>query len=143
MVPGAQGRAVSKVIEQRTAAQSLPVKPAFPFHGRSRRGFDLVRRVPERAAVAAESRRLKAAVAWALGVGPDTSWRMFLGVAANCGQGFPIQTDADATRLARFDDAITEALQGEKIAVWDSVSSTVVWGVLANELYGHSPGAAQ
>ena len=25
---------------------------------------------------------IKAAVAWALGVGPDTSWRMFLGVAA-------------------------------------------------------------
>src|SRR5918995_1840916 len=29
-----------------------------------------------------------------------------------------------------------EDLKGEKIAVWDSVSSTVVWSVLANELYG-------
>ena len=27
---------------------------------------------------------IKAAVAWALGVGPETSWRMFLGVAAIC-----------------------------------------------------------
>ena len=27
---------------------------------------------------------IKAAVAWALGVGPETSWRMFLGVAAVC-----------------------------------------------------------
>jgi ABC-type nitrate/sulfonate/bicarbonate transport system substrate-binding protein len=29
-----------------------------------------------------------------------------------------------------------EDLQGGKIAVWDSVSSTVIWGILANELYG-------
>jgi len=27
---------------------------------------------------------IKAAVAWAMGVGPETSWRMFLGVAAMC-----------------------------------------------------------
>ena len=27
---------------------------------------------------------IKAAVAWAVGVGPETSWRMFLGVAAIC-----------------------------------------------------------
>lgn len=27
---------------------------------------------------------IKAAVAWALGVGPETSWRMYLGVAAIC-----------------------------------------------------------
>lgn len=27
---------------------------------------------------------IKAAVAWAMGVGPETSWRMFLGVAAIC-----------------------------------------------------------
>lgn len=27
---------------------------------------------------------IKAAVAWSLGVGPETSWRMFLGVAAIC-----------------------------------------------------------
>lgn len=29
-----------------------------------------------------------------------------------------------------------EDLKGGKIAVWDSVSSTVIWGALANELYG-------
>jgi ABC-type nitrate/sulfonate/bicarbonate transport system substrate-binding protein len=29
-----------------------------------------------------------------------------------------------------------EDLQGKKIAVWDTVSSTVIWGILANELYG-------
>ena len=39
-----------------------------------------------------------------------------------------VPADSDAQTL--------EDLQGEKIAVWDSVSSTVVWGVLANELYG-------
>jgi ABC-type nitrate/sulfonate/bicarbonate transport system substrate-binding protein len=39
-----------------------------------------------------------------------------------------VPKDSDAQTL--------EDLKGEKIAVWDSVSSTVVWGVLANELYG-------
>jgi ABC-type nitrate/sulfonate/bicarbonate transport system substrate-binding protein len=29
-----------------------------------------------------------------------------------------------------------EDLKGKKIAVWDTVSSTVIWGILANELYG-------
>jgi ABC-type nitrate/sulfonate/bicarbonate transport system substrate-binding protein len=39
-----------------------------------------------------------------------------------------VPADSDAQTL--------EDLQGEKIAVWDSVSSTVIWGVLARELYG-------
>jgi ABC-type nitrate/sulfonate/bicarbonate transport system substrate-binding protein len=39
-----------------------------------------------------------------------------------------VPADSDAQTL--------EDLQGEKIAVWDSVSSTVIWRVLANELYG-------
>ena len=39
-----------------------------------------------------------------------------------------VPADSDAQTL--------EDLQGEKIAVWDSVSSTVIWGALANELYG-------
>src|SRR3990170_4484690 len=39
-----------------------------------------------------------------------------------------VPADSDAETL--------EDLQGEKIAVWDSVSSTVIWGVLAQELYG-------
>jgi ABC-type nitrate/sulfonate/bicarbonate transport system substrate-binding protein len=39
-----------------------------------------------------------------------------------------VPADSDAQTL--------EDLKGEKIAVWDSVSSTVVWSVLANELYG-------
>jgi len=39
-----------------------------------------------------------------------------------------VPADSDAQTL--------EDLQGGKIAVWDSVSSTVIWGVLANELYG-------
>jgi ABC-type nitrate/sulfonate/bicarbonate transport system substrate-binding protein len=38
-----------------------------------------------------------------------------------------VPADSDAQTL--------EDLQGGKIAVWDAVSSTVVWGVLANELY--------
>lgn len=39
-----------------------------------------------------------------------------------------VPADSDAQTL--------EDLKGEKIAVWDSVSSTVVWGALANEMYG-------
>ena len=39
-----------------------------------------------------------------------------------------VPADSDAQTL--------EDLQGERIAVWDSVSSTVIWQVLANELYG-------
>jgi ABC-type nitrate/sulfonate/bicarbonate transport system substrate-binding protein len=39
-----------------------------------------------------------------------------------------VPADSDAQTL--------EDLQGGKIAVWDAVSSTVIWGVLANELYG-------
>jgi ABC-type nitrate/sulfonate/bicarbonate transport system substrate-binding protein len=39
-----------------------------------------------------------------------------------------VPADSDAQTL--------EDLKGKKIAVWDAVSSTVVWGVLANELYG-------
>jgi ABC-type nitrate/sulfonate/bicarbonate transport system substrate-binding protein len=39
-----------------------------------------------------------------------------------------VPADSDAQTL--------EDLQGGKIAVWDSVSSTVIWGVLANEMYG-------
>jgi ABC-type nitrate/sulfonate/bicarbonate transport system substrate-binding protein len=39
-----------------------------------------------------------------------------------------VPKDSDAQTL--------EDLKGGKIAVWDAVSSTVVWGVLANELYG-------
>jgi ABC-type nitrate/sulfonate/bicarbonate transport system substrate-binding protein len=39
-----------------------------------------------------------------------------------------VPADSDAQTL--------EDLQGERIAVWDSVSSTVIWGALANELYG-------
>jgi ABC-type nitrate/sulfonate/bicarbonate transport system substrate-binding protein len=39
-----------------------------------------------------------------------------------------VPADSDAETL--------EDLKGGKIAVWDSVSSTVIWGVLANELYG-------
>jgi ABC-type nitrate/sulfonate/bicarbonate transport system substrate-binding protein len=39
-----------------------------------------------------------------------------------------VPADSDAQTL--------EDLKGEKIAVWDSVSSTVIWGALANELYG-------
>jgi ABC-type nitrate/sulfonate/bicarbonate transport system substrate-binding protein len=39
-----------------------------------------------------------------------------------------VPADSDAQTL--------EDLQGGTIAVWDSVSSTVIWGVLANELYG-------
>lgn len=39
-----------------------------------------------------------------------------------------VPADSDAQTL--------EDLKGGKIAVWDSVSSTVIWGVLANELYG-------
>ncbi len=39
-----------------------------------------------------------------------------------------VPADSDAQTL--------EDLEGEKIAVWDSVSSTVVWGALANEMYG-------
>jgi ABC-type nitrate/sulfonate/bicarbonate transport system substrate-binding protein len=39
-----------------------------------------------------------------------------------------VPADSDATSL--------EDLQGGKIAVWDAVSSTVIWGVLANEMYG-------
>jgi ABC-type nitrate/sulfonate/bicarbonate transport system substrate-binding protein len=38
-----------------------------------------------------------------------------------------VPADSDAETL--------EDLKGEKIAVWDSVSSTVIWGALANELY--------
>jgi ABC-type nitrate/sulfonate/bicarbonate transport system substrate-binding protein len=38
-----------------------------------------------------------------------------------------VPADSDAQTL--------EDLKGGKIAVWDAVSSTVVWGVLANELY--------
>lgn len=39
-----------------------------------------------------------------------------------------VPADSDAQTL--------EDLQGGRIAVWDAVSSTVIWGVLANELYG-------
>jgi ABC-type nitrate/sulfonate/bicarbonate transport system substrate-binding protein len=39
-----------------------------------------------------------------------------------------VPADSDAQTL--------EDLKGGKIAVWDSVSSTVIWGVLANEMYG-------
>ena len=39
-----------------------------------------------------------------------------------------VRPDSDAKSL--------EDLQGAKIAVWDTVSSTVIWGILANELYG-------
>jgi ABC-type nitrate/sulfonate/bicarbonate transport system substrate-binding protein len=39
-----------------------------------------------------------------------------------------VPADSDAQTL--------EDLQGEKIAVWDSVSSTLIWRVIANELYG-------
>ncbi|HEX6580874.1 MAG TPA: ABC transporter substrate-binding protein [Actinomycetota bacterium] len=39
-----------------------------------------------------------------------------------------VPADSDAQTL--------EDLQGGKIAVWDAVSSTVIWGVLANEMYG-------
>ena len=39
-----------------------------------------------------------------------------------------VPADSDAQTL--------EDLQGGRIAVWDSVSSTVIWGVLANEMYG-------
>ena len=39
-----------------------------------------------------------------------------------------VPADSDAQTL--------EDLKGRKIAVWDSVSSTVIWGALANELYG-------
>ncbi|HJR99236.1 MAG TPA: ABC transporter substrate-binding protein [Actinomycetota bacterium] len=39
-----------------------------------------------------------------------------------------VRPDSDAKTL--------EDLQGAKIAVWDTVSSTVIWGILANELYG-------
>jgi ABC-type nitrate/sulfonate/bicarbonate transport system substrate-binding protein len=39
-----------------------------------------------------------------------------------------VPADSDAQTL--------EDLQGEKIAVWDSVSSTVIWRVLAKEMYG-------
>ncbi|HEX6843902.1 MAG TPA: PhnD/SsuA/transferrin family substrate-binding protein [Actinomycetota bacterium] len=39
-----------------------------------------------------------------------------------------VPADSDAQTL--------EDLKGEKIAVWDAVSSTVGWGVLANEMYG-------
>lgn len=39
-----------------------------------------------------------------------------------------VPADSDAQTL--------EDLQGGKIAVWDAVSSTVIWGVLANQLYG-------
>ncbi len=39
-----------------------------------------------------------------------------------------VPADSDAQTL--------EDLQGKKIAVWDAVSSTVVWGALANEMYG-------
>jgi len=39
-----------------------------------------------------------------------------------------VPADSDAQTL--------EDLAGGKIAVWDAVSSTVIWGVLANELYG-------
>jgi ABC-type nitrate/sulfonate/bicarbonate transport system substrate-binding protein len=38
-----------------------------------------------------------------------------------------VPADSDAQTL--------EDLKGEKIAVWDSVSSTVIWGALAKELY--------
>ena len=39
-----------------------------------------------------------------------------------------VGADSDAQTL--------EDLKGGKIAVWDTVSSTVIWGILANELYG-------
>jgi ABC-type nitrate/sulfonate/bicarbonate transport system substrate-binding protein len=39
-----------------------------------------------------------------------------------------VPADSDAQTL--------EDLKGKKIAVWDAVSSTVVWGALANEMYG-------
>ena len=39
-----------------------------------------------------------------------------------------VRPDSDAETL--------EDLKGAKIAVWDTVSSTVIWGILANELYG-------
>ena len=39
-----------------------------------------------------------------------------------------VGADSDAETL--------EDLKGAKIAVWDTVSSTVIWGILANELYG-------
>lgn len=39
-----------------------------------------------------------------------------------------VPADSDAQTL--------EDLEGGRIAVWDAVSSTVIWGVLANELYG-------
>lgn len=39
-----------------------------------------------------------------------------------------VPADSDAQTL--------EDLKGEKIAVWDAVSSTVVWGALAKDMYG-------
>lgn len=39
-----------------------------------------------------------------------------------------VPADSDAQTL--------EDLKGKKIAVWDAVSSTVIWGALANEMYG-------
>jgi ABC-type nitrate/sulfonate/bicarbonate transport system substrate-binding protein len=39
-----------------------------------------------------------------------------------------VPADSDAQTL--------EDLKGKRIAVWDAVSSTVVWGALANEMYG-------
>ncbi len=43
---------------------------------------------------------IKAAVAWALGVGPETSWRMFLGVAAVC----RISVNANGPSLISFNE---------------------------------------
>ena len=51
MIPCAECRPVTQVIEQGTAPLPFFVKPTFAFAGGGWAGFDFVGRVPERAAV--------------------------------------------------------------------------------------------